>query len=364
MSTATVLGSENGPPPGLLDTHIESFLTRLRAAGYAERTLRKKRWIAGAFARWITREHMAVADLHDRHLMAFVQRPPRRRASRVTFELGVLRPFMSYLRSEALVPPPPPIDVSPAADLERRYADFLRDERGLAENSLRVYLPRVRLFLADHVARTGGVSPAALDADTVQRFLLDRVRHRSSEYARLLAAALRSFSRFLYQRGETTVDLSRAIPTVRTWRQSGVPHFLAAEDIDQRDRGSGSVHCGRASGLRDPPPARSAGSPCRRGGRPGDRRYSLALRGDPHPWQGRTARRLPLMADVGEALASPPPGRGPSASRRVFLRHWARASAWRVLPPWARRPRAFARVKLCPSVVALPTSSAIAWQQP
>ena len=36
----------------LLDDQIEPFLQHLRDAGYAERTLRKKRTVARAFARW------------------------------------------------------------------------------------------------------------------------------------------------------------------------------------------------------------------------------------------------------------------------------------------------------------------------
>jgi hypothetical protein len=38
MSVDTFLASEDGPPLGLLDNHVESFLTHLRGAGYAERS--------------------------------------------------------------------------------------------------------------------------------------------------------------------------------------------------------------------------------------------------------------------------------------------------------------------------------------
>jgi hypothetical protein len=46
MSTA----GPNRPPQRLLDNQIEPFLQHLRDAGYAERTLRKKRTVAKAFA--------------------------------------------------------------------------------------------------------------------------------------------------------------------------------------------------------------------------------------------------------------------------------------------------------------------------
>jgi site-specific recombinase XerD len=51
---------EDGTPESLLDNHIEPFLKHLRAAGYAERTLRKKRTVARAFVRWVRRKEIAV----------------------------------------------------------------------------------------------------------------------------------------------------------------------------------------------------------------------------------------------------------------------------------------------------------------
>ena len=56
MTTPTL---EDGTPESLLDNHIEPFLKHLRAAGYAERTLRKKRTVARAFARWTRRKQIA-----------------------------------------------------------------------------------------------------------------------------------------------------------------------------------------------------------------------------------------------------------------------------------------------------------------
>jgi hypothetical protein len=91
---------ENGPSPGLCDTHVSSFLTHLRSEGYAERTLRRKRSVAASFVRWTAAKHLGVDDLNDSHLAAFVERSPRMRKPRVNFELAALRPFLDYLRPD------------------------------------------------------------------------------------------------------------------------------------------------------------------------------------------------------------------------------------------------------------------------
>jgi site-specific recombinase XerD len=86
---------EDRTPESLLDDSIEPFLKHLRAAGYAKRTLRKKRSVTRAFARWTERKQIAADDLHENRVTAFVARSPRRRKTHVKFELAVMRLLLS-----------------------------------------------------------------------------------------------------------------------------------------------------------------------------------------------------------------------------------------------------------------------------
>ena len=88
-------------PQTLLDNHIEPFLQQLRAAGYAERTLRKKRSVARAFAHWAARKQITTVDLNDGHIAAFIARSPRRRKAHMKFERGAMQLFFRYLCSAA-----------------------------------------------------------------------------------------------------------------------------------------------------------------------------------------------------------------------------------------------------------------------
>src|SRR5579862_3793719 len=129
MTTAT---SEGGTPGSLLDDHIEPFLKHLRAAGYAERTLRKKRTVAKAFARWARRKQIAGNDLNDDHIDAFASRSPLSPKAHVKFELAVMRLLFEYLRGYAGLQRPPSQDCASAADiLLQDYKTHLRKDRGL-----------------------------------------------------------------------------------------------------------------------------------------------------------------------------------------------------------------------------------------
>ena len=104
-----------------------------------------------------------------------------------------------------------PEEVEP---LVTRYVNYLRNDRGLAKNSVLVYAPFIRGLLVDEGAKTGSVSVDAFDATSIRSFLLERIHGRSGEHARLLATALRSFFRFLFLCGDLPTDLSASVPTV------------------------------------------------------------------------------------------------------------------------------------------------------
>jgi integrase/recombinase XerD len=316
---------EDGPRKNLLDDHIEPFLEHLRAAGYAERTIRKKRSVARAFARWMRRKQIAVDDLNDSHVTAFVARSPRKRKAYVKFALAVMRLLFEYLRRCAgLQRPPLKDDVSAVEGLLLRYTDYLRKDRGLTENSVHVYVPFIRDFLTAQATQTGCVSPESFGALIIRSFILDHTLDRSGEYTRLLCTALRSFFRFLVLCGQTPRDLSNSVPMVRKYRQAVLPAFLSPEEVERvltaTDRST-------LTGRRDHAILLLL---ARLGLRAGEiaslelddirwRTGEIVVRG-----KGRMVDHLPLLSDIGEALALYlHEDRGVSTSRRLFLRIWA-----------------------------------------
>jgi site-specific recombinase XerD len=320
-----VVPPESGPVLGLLDTHVEAFFAHLCAAGYAEETLRKKRGVARSFAHWTRCKEIAVENLDESHATAFLRCGGRRRKEWAALARSTLRMFLGHLRLVREIPSAvATVDVPPANALLRGYVDYLRAERGLAENSIHVYAPYIRDFLDERSARGGCVAPEQFDAPTVHAFVLTHIRGRSSEYGRLLGSALRSFLRFLYARERTPTDLSFAVPAARRWRQATVPAFLSPEQVERvlsaTDR---SIPCGRRDyaillllarlGLRASEVA-------------GMELADIRWRSAEMIVRGKGGRRdcMPLLADIGEALSVYlHEDRGRSSSRRVFLRMWA-----------------------------------------
>lgn len=226
----TTANSQDVMLHNLLENQIEPFLNHLRSAGYAERTLRKKRTVARAFIRWTRVEEIKLHELSESHVAAFLGRSPWKSKSHMKLERSVMRLLLQYLHQNVSVfGSPLPPGRSPVDELVDRYVNYLRKDRGLAENSILVYAPFVRGLLRDQL----DVSVKAFDAATIQSFLLSQIRDRSSEYKRLLATALRSFFRFLFLCGDLPTDLSSSVPTVRKCQKPAIPAFLSQEETDR-----------------------------------------------------------------------------------------------------------------------------------
>ena len=306
----------------LFAREIGPYVEQLRTLRYANETLQRKLAIAKEFTQWVQQTAITIDNLNSGTVAAFVARRPQPAKTRLALERAAVRMFLEHLHRQGYLQCPPRQENGPGANSYlRRYEDYLRSDRGLAENSVLVYLPFIRDFLSGQSFQAGCLSREALETLNIRSFLLTRTKNRSDEYTRLLATSLRSFFRFLFLAGEIPRDLSSSVPMVRKYRMSAPPPFLSPE---QTERVLAATDRTTAVGRRDYAILLLL---ARLGLRAGE---VVSLEKDDVHWRsgeivvrgkGRLLDHLPLVRDVGEALAAYiHEDRGVSASRRVFLR--------------------------------------------
>ena len=125
---------------------------------------------------------------------------------------------------------PEPIDTTALGCIERDFARFLSKERGLKSITVAAYLRTVRCFLRF------GQDDFRLDAlclQDINRFILDRARRVRRSYAKSMVTALRSFLRYLQQRGAIAAGIATAVPSVANWRLSHLPKALASAQVER-----------------------------------------------------------------------------------------------------------------------------------
>ncbi len=305
---------------GPLASHVERFAAQLLHKGYARSTVRAKRDLLADLSRWLERRGLPLAALDEGRLTQFLathrQRNKARRGDRATG-----RQLLEHLRElEEIAAAVQRIDPTPVACLTREFEEFLHAERGLASSTVSDYSHTVRDFLED---RFGGkaLRLERLRPQDLQGFILREVRRVSRSHGKGAVTALRSFLRFLLQRGAIQTDLARTLPGVASWRLSHLPKSLPPDQVEQL-----LACCDRSTptGKRDYAILLLLARLGLRGGE------VLAMTLEDLDWErseivvrgkGQRLERLPLPAEVGAALAcylcDVRPAR---ATRRVFIR--------------------------------------------
>jgi site-specific recombinase XerD len=302
--------------PDPLVAQFRRFTSLLIEQGYAEVTVRSKLKLVIDFVQWLKRSRLAVADLDESRMEAFLKRKQRERRG----DLRTLQQFLDHLRGQNLIPARNlPCDRSPSALILNRYETYLRTERGLVTHTIQEYQSFVRKFLLVRF-RSRPLLLKAVRASDISDFVLRYTPGMDVRRSQLMTTAFRSFFRFLFQKGELHADLAASVPTVANRRLATVSKYLTPQEV-KRVLEACDRHT--AVGCRDYAILLLL---ARLGLRAGEvvglqledinwRAGEILVRG-----KGLLHDRMPLPPDVGQAVASYlRRGRPACRTRRVFI---------------------------------------------
>lgn len=301
---------------GPLAIYIDAFAEQLAYQGYARATAREKLRLIAHLSRWLDRYKLSVEDLNEACIERF--RCYRRRQGRIDHHAAsTCKALLAQLREAGVIPPAPdPREDNAQRRIEDGYKEYLARERGLASATIINYAAIARDFVAANPMLLDTLCPTDIHA-----FIRRRSREFSRRRLQLIVTGLRSFLRYLQQRGKISADLATAVPTVANWRRADIPKTITPEQIETL--------------LATCDPAITAGRRdraillllARLGLRASE---VVAMRLDDIDWQvgtfivrGKGSRRepMPLPEDVGQALADYlSDGRPVCDTRRVFVR--------------------------------------------
>ena len=131
-----------------LDSHANLFIAELTAEGYARGSLSTKRAALRRFLLWRQRRKPLDCEPDEAEVNRFLSRSCRLAPKHRCLASTALFGFLEYLCRQGVIEASVS-DIPETANkvLEKRYADFLRKDKGLAESSVRVYTKRHHKFL-------------------------------------------------------------------------------------------------------------------------------------------------------------------------------------------------------------------------
>jgi len=306
---------------GPLALFAEGYRMELEKLGYTPSSREFKVYEMARLSRWLERDGLVAADAGSR-VEAFLAdwKAGGKRAP----TLKALKPLLDWLAAQNVIEAhrPAPAPRRPVDDLMDDYCQWMVADRALAATTVVRYEATARRFLD---GRAGGEGDATgtegLGGQAVTRFLLaEASRGLAPGSLQGCVAELRSLLRFLHVKGLTPSALAESVPPVPGWKDASVPRRLAAAQVkalvDSCDRTT-------PTGMRDFAMlvvlARLGLRAAEVAGLELDaldwRAGELVVRG-----KARREDRLPLPADVGEALSAYLVEARPRVdSRAVFL---------------------------------------------
>jgi len=301
-------------PLGPMASGIAEELKRL---GYAERTADRQMSLVAGLSRFLQRRGVSTDEVNPGLVAEFCATlSEKSRGWRPTPRaLAWLVRYLCRVGATTIASSPPPR--SPVDDLLGEYRRHLLAERGLADETVALYVQAVLPFVREHVVH--GLDK--LVAADVSAFVTRECRAISGRAAERLATGLRSFLGFALLEGMIPTPLAGAVPSAARWSGASLPRGLAPEQLRAL---LASCDRSRATGTRD---YAILVVLSRLGLRAAE---VAALRLDDIDWRaaeivvrgkGRTEARLPLPFDVGQAVvAYLRQGRPRRPERELFLR--------------------------------------------
>jgi integrase/recombinase XerD len=306
---------------GPLVEFAAGFREELEGRGYRPDPVAKQLQLMAHLSWWLVAHELEPAALRRAEIERFVAE--RRTSNAHLASVLGLQVLLGHLRGLGVVPPAGSREAPTAAGaLLDRYADYLRERRGLKPETVRNYGNFARGFLADREQRFGAdLALDELDVAAINAYMLRVSQRLSISSTQALVGVLRSLLGFLLVDGLIDRDLAVAVPPVARWRNASlvkaVNAVFVARLLDSCDRAT-------PVGRRDFAILMLLS---RLGLRIGE---VAALRLEDLDWRageleingkGERRERLPLPVDVGDAIVEwLRDGRPDCASRAVFLR--------------------------------------------
>jgi len=316
-------------PAGPLASYAAGYGSWLAERGYSRWTVAHRLRQLDLLSRWLEHEGLRADELTSERVERFAAALRAGGRSSWLAARGMSLP-MGYLRELGVAPAVAALVVDdPVERLLTDYGRYLFDERALTKHTVLVrYVPAARLFLGG-VLEADGSGLERVTAADVSGFLARECPRHSVAGARELVWALRSFLRYLHVAGLISAPLQWAVPSVADLRDRSLPRGLGPAVVRAL---LASCDRRRTVGRRDYAVLLLLS---RLGLRAGE---VAALTLDDIDWRsgellvagkGGCYDRLPLSADVGEAIVSYLRRRPGIEDRALFVRVIAPAGAIR-----------------------------------
>lgn len=216
---------QNGPDGPL----VEAYAARLVKDGLGRHGTWRSLSLLADLMGWLASSGSQPTDLDE----CLIERYLRHRAKGRSIQAGdraAFKRLLSVLREAGTIAPAALPPLTPHEQIFEAFSRYLREERGLAPESVVRHLPVVRLFL--HEVCPGGAGDLGrISQEDVARHIERHARDGSAGTGKAMCWALRAFLRYLHGKGLNPLALAGCVPSIRSWKLASLPTYLSAAQV-------------------------------------------------------------------------------------------------------------------------------------
>ena len=219
-------------PVGPLVPWLRGLAEALNARKYSHDTIHQQLRRIVLFSEWLEQQQIELPSLSSEDVTQYLR--TRSLRSQQLSARPSLRHLMDYLRCVGVISPEEPVrPPTPAERCVQEYAQYLREQRDLADGTIVNYAIRARNFL-QHRFGNGEVVLSQLNAGDLIAF----VRHETARLTsrgsmKSVTGSLRAFLRYVHAHAARMPDLAHQVPTVAGWAMTSVPRGIAADQVQK-----------------------------------------------------------------------------------------------------------------------------------
>jgi integrase/recombinase XerD len=295
------------------------FVAHLKGLGYSPWTVKNYGCGVNHLAAVVAQHNIALSELSEARAVTLLSERKPQPSSQKLARRGVVL-FARFLKDQAIVSPPmePVAEPKGRALLLRDFESYLRNERGVSDSTTYHCALLAEQFLKFRFGDGEDDLPAIAPGDIAE--FIRQLQSRKEPYrVKTVPTHLRNFFRFLFRAGKTKTNLAPGIPSVAHRYGARLCRHLTTEQVEAVLAAVRSdTHTGRRNfamvllmarlGLRA--------------------QEVVAIQMDDIDWRagevlvrgkGQRHDRVPLPADVGQALADYIQTDRVTASRSLFV---------------------------------------------
>lgn len=230
-----------------LGPQIEQYVTALVDRAYAPRSIHRRVPLLMKFAVFTATHNVERIEQAERLVEPFIidwlsTRHPDRSADAQrrdrNFIAGVIAHFFGLVVWKAGDEHNRPSLPDPFAAQAPGFFDYIRDERGLRQGSIKHYRHYLRVF-ERHLGDIG-CDPGSLTLPVVTAFIMTQAQHFGRTSMIGLASTLRVFLRYLHRERILQRDISKLVEIPQNYRLADIPRSISWDSVqsmlDQVDR--------------------------------------------------------------------------------------------------------------------------------